>query len=65
MSTILIKADKQSNKILADLAKKLGGDVLNINDNVLEDLMFGQMMDSVKTGETLSKSEILKKLKEK
>jgi hypothetical protein len=65
MSTILIKADKQSNKILADLAKKLGGDVLSINDNVLEDLMFGQMMDSVKTGETVSKADILKKLKEK
>jgi hypothetical protein len=65
MSTILIKADKQSNKILADLAKKLGGDVLSINDNVLEDLMLGQMMDSVKTGETVSKADILKKLKEK
>lgn len=64
MSTILIKADKQSNKILADLAKKLGGDVLNINDNVLEDLMLGQMMDSVKTGETVHKADILKKLKE-
>jgi len=65
MSTILIKADKQSNKILADLAKKLGGDVLSINDNVLEDLMLGQMMDSLKTGETVSKVDILKKLKEK
>ncbi len=65
MSTILIKADNQSNKILADLAKKLGGNVLNINDNVLEDLMFGQIMDSVKTGEIVSKADILKKLKQK
>jgi hypothetical protein len=30
MSTILIKANKQNNKILAELAKKLGGDVIDL-----------------------------------
>ena len=65
MSTSLIKADKSNNKILADLAKKLGGNVFNVDDDQFEDLMLGKLMDSVKTGKTVSKSTILKKLKSK
>jgi S-adenosylmethionine/arginine decarboxylase-like enzyme len=38
MSAIVIKADNQSNKILKELAKKLGANVLNINDDQYEDL---------------------------
>lgn len=63
MSTILIKADKQSNKILSELAKKLGGDVINMKDEQFEDLMLGTMMDKVKTGKTVSKDTIIRKLK--
>ncbi len=65
MSTILIKADNQSNKILSELAKKLGGNVVTVNDVQLEDLMLGNLMDSVKTGKTVSKNTILKKLRGK
>ena len=65
MSTILIHADKHSNRILAELAKKLGGNVMNVKDEQLEDLLLGTMMDTVKTGKTVSKSAILKKLKAK
>jgi hypothetical protein len=65
MSTILIKADKANNKLLADLAKKLGGNVFNLDDDQFEDLMLGNLMDSVKTGKTVSKTTILKKLKSK
>lgn len=65
MSTILIKADNQSNKILSKLAKKLGGNVVTVNDVQLEDLMLGNLMDSVKTGKTVSKNTILNKLRGK
>jgi len=65
MSTILIKADKANNKLLADLAKKLGGNVFNVDDDQFEDLMLGNLMDSVKIGKTVSKTSILKKLKSK
>ena len=65
MSTILIKADNQSNKILSELAKKLGGTVVTVNDVQLEDLMLGNLMDSVKTGKTVSKNTILNKLRGK
>ncbi|MDP1726949.1 MAG: hypothetical protein Q8M15_09215 [Bacteroidota bacterium] len=63
MSTILIKADKQSNKILSDLAQKLGGNVIDMKDDQFEDFLLGTMMDKVKTGKTVSKATILKKLR--
>jgi hypothetical protein len=65
MSAIIIKADNQSNKILADLAKKLGGDVMKLKDDQFEDLMLGSLMDSVKTGKTVSRESVIAKLKSK
>ena len=65
MSTLLIKTDNQSSKILSALAKKLGGNVMPVNETQLEDLLLGNLIDSVKTGKTVSKSSILKKLKAK
>ena len=63
MSTILIKADKQSSQLLSELAKKLGGNVVDMKDEQFEDFMLGTLMDKVKTGKTVSKASILKKLK--
>ena len=65
MSTIVIKADKQSNKILSELAKKLGGNVYDLKEDQFEDLMLGRMMDSVKTGKTVSKATVMKNLRSK
>ena len=65
MSAIIIKADNQSNKILTDLAKKLGGDVMKLKDDQFEDLMLGSLMDSVKTGKTVSRESVMAKLKSK
>lgn len=65
MSAILIRLNKENNKILAELAKKLGGNVIDLNNDQFEDLMLGKLMDSVKTGKTVSKSTILKKLRAK
>ena len=65
MSTILIKTDKQSSKILSELAKKLGGNVLDVKDDQFEDFMLGTLMDKVKTGKTVPIATILKKLKSK
>jgi hypothetical protein len=63
MSTILIKTDKRSSKILAELAKRLGANVIDVNDQQFEDLVLGTLMDKVKTGKTVSKDSILKKLR--
>jgi hypothetical protein len=63
MGAILIQADSQSNKLLADLAKKLGGNVLSVKDEQFEDLALGTLMNTVKTNETVSRESIMKKLK--
>ncbi|MBK9109783.1 MAG: hypothetical protein IPM92_15785 [Saprospiraceae bacterium] len=65
MSTIMIKTDKQNSKILSELAKKLGANVIDVKDEQFEDFMLGNLMDSIKTGKTVPKSIILKKLKGK
>lgn len=65
MGAIIIKADKKSNKILSDLAKKLGGNVMTIADDQYEDFALGALMDSVKTGKTVSRESIMHQLKGK
>lgn len=65
MGAIIIRADSRSNKILSELARKLGGKVLNMNDEQFEDFALGSLMDSVKTSETVSREDIMKKLQRK
>jgi hypothetical protein len=65
MSAIVIQADTKSNKILSDLAKKLGAKVLALKDDQYEDFALGSLMDKVKTNETVSREIILKKLRRK
>jgi len=65
MDAIIIKADKKSNKILAERAKKLGGNVIDINAEQYEDFILGTMMEAAKTGKTVSRETIFKKLKAK
>ena len=63
MGAILIKVDKKSNKLLTDLAKKLGGNVISLADDQYEDFAIGSAMDSVKTGKTVERESIIMKLK--
>lgn len=63
MGAILIQADSQSNKILSDLAKKLGAKVLSIKDEQFEDMALGSLMDAVKTNENVSREPIIEKLR--
>ncbi len=65
MGAIIIKADKKSNKILSDLAKKPGGNVITPADDQYEDVALGSLMDSVKTGKTVSRKSIMQHLKGK
>lgn len=63
MNAILIKTDKKKGRILSELAKQLGGDVIDVGEIQFEDLLFGKLMDTVKTGKTVSRATIFKKLK--
>lgn len=63
MATLIIETSNAKNlKLIADLAKQLGSKVKSISKTDLEDITFGKMMDEVKTGEFVSKEELLKKL---
>ena len=62
MSTLLINSDASNTKLLLELAKKLGANVIAIEDEHYEDLLLGNEMDKVKTNELMSKDEILKKI---
>lgn len=63
MAAIIIKTDKKNSKLLSELAKKLGGNVLHLDDEQYEDFALGAMMDSLKTGQTVSRDTIMKQLK--
>lgn len=63
MGAIIIKGDTENNEILAKLAKKLGNKVISINEEEYEDFALGKMIDENKTGETATREEVMKKLK--
>jgi len=65
MSTLLINTDASNSKILLELAKKLGAEVLSLKKDQFEDILLGNQMDTIKTNELVSKSEIIQKLKTK
>lgn len=65
MSAIIIKADSQSNKLLKELAKKLGASVISLDEEQYENFILGSKMDAEKTNEMVSRESIMKKLKGK
>ena len=64
MSAIIIHgADKKITRLIRELSRKLGAKVSDLTENQYEDLLLGQKMDAVKTGEEVSKSVIMDKLR--
>ena len=60
MATLIIESSDPKNvKLLAELAKKLGDRVKSINATEMEDLLFGDLMESVKTGEYINKADVM------
>ena len=62
MGAIIVKADKKSNKILSELARRLGGSVINLEDKQYEEVALGTAMVAVKTGELVDRESIMQKL---
>jgi hypothetical protein len=62
MSAIVIQADSQSNRLLKELAEKLGGNVTQIDEEQYEDIVLGTLMEKEKTGKTATRAAIFKKL---
>ncbi len=63
MGAVVIKIDKKNNRLISKLAKELGGKVISIDDEQYEDLVTGQLMDKEKTNESVSREEIMSKLR--
>ena len=63
MGAVVIKSDAKSLKLIIELVKRLGGDVVKLSDEQLEDFTFGEMLKEAKTGKTVSRETIMKKLK--
>ena len=63
METLIIQTQSKSiSKLLITLAKKLGENVRVLDKDTAEDLAFGKMMQTAKTGRTVSKKAILAEL---
>jgi len=60
MGAIVIKTDNISLKLITELAKRLGGKVVKLTDEELEDFTLGEMMKEAKTGKTVSRETIMK-----
>ena len=65
MGVIMIKADNESNRILLELAKKLGAEAVALSDDQAEDMLLGYAMDMEKTGELMDPAEVMQKLNRK
>jgi hypothetical protein len=63
MEAIIVHGtDKKNTRLIIELAKKLGGKVSGLTKEQFEDIMLGNIMDKVKTGQDVPKSMILEKL---
>jgi hypothetical protein len=62
MGVLVIKNDPKSLKLIAELAKRLGSKVANLDDEQFEDFTFGEMMKEAKTGDLVSRESIMQKL---
>lgn len=61
----MIKVVKESSKITTQLAKKLGGNVHNPDEDQYEDITLGYLMNMEKTGKTVVREDIMTYLKKK
>ena len=55
--------NKRNTQFIIELAKRLGGSVKELSKEQYYDIMMGELMNKIKTGEEISKMTILEKLK--
>jgi siroheme synthase (precorrin-2 oxidase/ferrochelatase) len=64
MASIIIQSDNSDNlELIAKLAQKLGIHVNSVTEEQSEDLAIGTIMTNVKTGKSVSRDSIMKKLR--
>ncbi len=64
MTSLIIQSDNTDNlELIAKLAKKLGIQVNSVTEEQTEDLALGAVMTNAKTGKSVSRDTIMKKLR--
>ncbi len=64
MASIIIQSDDSDNlELISKLAQKLGIHVSDVSDEQSEDLALGNIMKLSKTGKSVSRDSIMKKLR--
>ena len=64
MASIIIQSDNSDNlELISKLAQKLGIHVSSVTDEQSEDLALGNIMTTSKTGKSVSRDSIMKKLR--
>lgn len=65
MASIIIQSENSDNlELICKLAKKLGINVSTVSDEQSEDLALGNLMIKSKTGKSVSRNAIMKKLRD-
>jgi hypothetical protein len=63
MAALIIESNNSKNlKLIAELAKQLGSRVKSVSLENMEDFIFGEMINESKTGDLISKEDLLKTL---
>jgi hypothetical protein len=66
MGALIIESSNPKNlELLAELAKKMGDHAVSISASDVEDLLLGEMMNHTKSGEYVTKEEVMRKLTSK
>lgn len=66
METALIQLPtKEDLELLMTLVRKMGGKSVNLTEGESEDLALGVLMQQERTGETVSRQEVMAKLRGK
>jgi hypothetical protein len=65
MNTLVIQSDKRKSRLIANLAKELGGKVYDVSNDIIEGIALGDLMNNVKTNELVSREQIFDKLHKK
>lgn len=63
MSVLVIQGDESNQRLILELARKLGSKAVSIKNSQAEDFLFGNLMEKEKTGNIVSREKIFKALK--
>jgi len=64
MASLIIQSDNSDNmELIAKLATKLGVHVNSVTEEQSEDLAMGAVMTNAKTGKSVSRDSVMKKLR--